>query len=93
MANIKNQHSCPFCGSKVLIRSSEMLSPKVKRLYGQCQNLDCGWTGTALQEWVFTNSPSAIQNDSMNIPFSPSRIPKEVVIHDKQARSSRGRHY
>lgn len=93
MANIKNQHTCPHCGDKVLIRSSEMLSVKTKRLYGQCQNLDCGWTGTALQEWVFTNSPSAIPNDKIHIPNSPSSIPKTAVIHDRQARSDRGRHH
>ncbi|MHA3059665.1 ogr/Delta-like zinc finger family protein [Acinetobacter sp. ANC 3791] len=79
MANTRHQNHCPFCGDKVIIRSTTTESPLLKTLYGQCQNLDCGWTGKAHMEWAATISPSAIENKSIHLPRSIHSIQKNAI--------------
>ncbi|WP_288383293.1 ogr/Delta-like zinc finger family protein [uncultured Acinetobacter sp.] len=84
MANTRNQNACPHCGSKVIIRHSQVENPLLKTLYGQCQNLECGWTGKAHLEWAATISPSAIPNPAINIPVLLCAIPKTATAHDSR---------
>lgn len=79
MANARQQNHCPFCGDKINIRSSKIESPLLKTLYGQCQNIACGWTGKAHMEWAATISPSAIENPSIQLPRSIHSIQKSAA--------------
>lgn len=91
MANTRNQNNCPHCGSKVIIRHSHIENALLKTLYGQCQNLECGWTGRAHMEWAATISPSAMPNPEVMLPLAPCAIAKSVVSHDlRQLRSRHG---
>lgn len=64
------QNKCPHCGSRLSIRSSKIQNPLLKTIYGQCQNLECGWTGQGNIEWVSQISPSAQPNPNISIPFT-----------------------
>jgi predicted RNA-binding Zn-ribbon protein involved in translation (DUF1610 family) len=86
MANTRNQNLCPHCGSKVLIRHSQVENPLLKTLYGQCMNLNCGWTGRAHMEWAATISPSATPNPEIDLPLSAIAISKNSSKHDIQNR-------
>ena len=87
MSSTRKQNLCPHCGEKVIIRSSQVESPLLKTLYGQCTNLGCGWTGKAHLEWAFTMSPSAVPNPDIDLPFTPLKIPKDIQTHDIQQRT------
>jgi len=64
------QNKCPHCGSRLSIRHSQIENALLKTLYGQCQNLECGWTGRGNLEWVYQISPSAQPNPEIKLPFT-----------------------
>lgn len=89
MANTRNQNACPHCGSKVIIRHSQVENPLLKTLYGQCQNLECGWTGRAHLEWAATISPSATPNPAIKLPLSQCALARNIINHDARQLWSR----
>lgn len=64
------QNKCPHCGYRLSIRHSHVENALLKTLYGQCQNLECGWTGRGILEWVYQISPSAQPNPNIELPFT-----------------------
>ncbi|MFW2077511.1 ogr/Delta-like zinc finger family protein [Acinetobacter sp. ULE_I010] len=61
---------CPHCGSSLPVRSSEMESPILKRLYLQCSNFDCSFSAQAFLEIKYQLSPSGTPNPEIHIPVS-----------------------
>lgn len=67
---------CAHCNEKMLIRTSKQTCSLYKEVYFQCSNIFCGWT--AHGEFTITHqiSPSAIPNDSINLPTFDPKIRK-----------------
>ena len=63
-------NKCPHCGESLWIRSSEQVDPLLKRLYGQCTNLRCGFTAQGFLTWDAELSPSAMPNPEIHLPKS-----------------------
>ena len=61
-------NKCPHCGESLWIRSSEQVDPLLKRLYGQCTNLHCGFTAQGFLTWDAELSPSAVPNPNIHLP-------------------------
>ncbi len=61
---------CPVCRARSVIRDSEEVTPLVRDLYFICTNVDCGHTWKAQLGFVYTLSPSAIEND-LELPAAP----------------------
>ena len=72
-------NKCPHCSSALWIRSSEQVGPLLKRLYGQCTNLHCGFTAQGFLTWEVELSPSATPNPNINLPKSTAKQHKEVA--------------
>lgn len=62
---------CPHCQAPALIRSSEDVTPTVKKLYMLCNNTDCGHTWIDQLAPVHTICPSQIPNPEVDIPQCP----------------------
>ena len=54
-------------------------NPLLKRLYGQCTNLYCGFTAQGFLTWDSELSPPAIPNPGINLPKSLAKQHKEVA--------------
>ena len=88
-------NKCPHCGESLWIRSSEQVDPLLKRLYGQCTNLHCGFTAQGFLTWDAELSPSAMPNPNIHLPKSaakqnktgthPSAMPSET---ERKAKAS-----
>lgn len=61
---------CPVCRARSIIRDSEEVTVLVRDLYFICTNVDCGHTWKAQLGFVYTLSPSAIDND-LQLPAAP----------------------
>ncbi len=61
------------------ISSSEQVDPLLKRLYGQCTNLHCGFTAQGFLTWDAELSPSAMPNPNIHLPKSAAKQHKEVA--------------
>ena len=72
-------NKCPHCGESLWIRSSEQVDPLLKRLYGQCTNLHCGFTAQGFLTWDAELSPSAMPNPNIHLPKSAAKQNKEVA--------------
>lgn len=60
---------CPHCNQKTLrVRTSRQEHLLLRRLWVQCNNLNCGWTGIYSCECESELSPSATPNPSIKIP-------------------------
>lgn len=60
---------CPHCKQKtVRIRTSRQEHILLRRLWVQCQNLKCSWTGTVTCECDGELSPSATPDPRVNLP-------------------------
>jgi len=66
-------NKCPHCGESLWIRSSEQVDPLLKRLYGQCTNLHCGFTAQGFLTWDAELSPSAMPNPEIHLPKSAAK--------------------
>lgn len=69
---------CPHCNESMWIRSSEQVDPLLKRLYGQCTNVHCGFTAQGFLTWDAELSPSSNPNPEINLPKSPAKVVKKV---------------
>lgn len=72
-------NKCPHCNDVLWIRSSEQVSPVLKRLYAQCKNLNCGFSVQGFLTWDAELSPSAMPNPEIHLPKSPAKQKKEVA--------------
>lgn len=60
---------CPHCKQKTIrIRTSRNEHILLRRLWVQCQNLSCGWTGTYNCECDGELSPSATPDPAIKLP-------------------------
>ncbi|WP_323842933.1 ogr/Delta-like zinc finger family protein [Moraxella sp. Pampa] len=60
---------CPHCKQKtVRVRTSRTEHILLRRLWVQCQNLSCGWTGTYHCECDGELSPSATPDPAICLP-------------------------
>lgn len=64
--------SCPTCAARAIIRSSEEVTPVIRRLYYQCSNFKCSHTWAASLVYERTIVPSGISDT-----FRPPRIRDE----------------
>lgn len=74
-----HRNKCPHCGANFPIRSSEALSPILKRVWAQCLNLDCGFTASGYFQWEFELSPSAMPNPDIDLPKSKNKNSQNAV--------------
>lgn len=72
-------NTCPHCGEAFQIRSSEKETSLLRRLWGQCTNVHCGFTAQGFLTWDIELSPSANPNPEINLPRSPAKKHKEVA--------------
>ncbi|BDI51970.1 TPA: ogr/Delta-like zinc finger family protein [Escherichia coli] len=61
---------CPHCDGKAIIRSSEYMSPLVRKLYYQCKNVNCSFSFIAMETVMGTVVPSGCPNPKIHIPLS-----------------------
>lgn len=71
-------NKCPHCNESMWIRSSEQVDPLLKRLYGQCTNVHCGFTAQGFLTWDAELSPSSNPNPEINLQKSPAKVVKKV---------------
>lgn len=70
---------CPHCRTLGRIRSSKELSPLLREIYYQCDDLDCGHTWVASLEAIRTLSPSAKPNPAITKELPSSQwIPERI---------------
>ena len=70
---------CPHCNSPFRIRSSEYENALLRRLWGQCTNVNCGFTAQGFLTWDAELSPSAIPNPDIHLPKSAAKQHKGVA--------------
>ena len=68
---------CPICNADGAIHDSDQPTPLVKDLYVSCSNVTCGHTWKAQLSFVYTVSPSAIEND-LELPQAPPEFRRHV---------------
>lgn len=61
---------CPHCQEKAIIRSSEYLSPLVRKMYYQCKNVTCSFSFVALETVMGTVVPSGCPDPKIHVPLS-----------------------
>lgn len=74
---------CPHCKQKtVRIRTSRQEHILLRRLWVQCQNLKCSWTGTFTCECDGELSPSATPDPRVNLPKgkAPPMPPSDYTL-------------
>lgn len=88
--------SCPKCGAKANVRSSDEVHPTLRRLYYACTNFHCGMTFRASLMFDSVISPSAL-GDGIREPIlrdgqPPGRDFGQMNIFDitDQAKSATG---
>jgi hypothetical protein len=62
--------ACPHCEARLVIRSSEQVTPTYRGLRVLCDNDDCGWSGCADLTITRTIRPSACPNPRIHLPMS-----------------------
>lgn len=62
---------CPHCHAPAKVRTSEQLSPLLRKSWLCCQNLECGHTFVTFTEFCYTLSPSATPRPGLALPLSP----------------------
>lgn len=72
---------CPHCDTRAIVRSSGQISPLVRELDYQCQNIACGHTFVSQLSIVRTIVASACPRAGIHLPFGnpnlgPKRLPK-----------------
>lgn len=74
-----HRNPCPHCGSSFRIRTSEQENALLRRLWGQCSNVNCGFTAQGFLSWDAELSPSATPNPNINLPKSTAKQHEEVA--------------
>lgn len=59
---------CPHCGYPCRVRTSRRITKLSQQKYCQCLNVICGFTFVMATEIIRTISPSAIPDESLNLP-------------------------
>lgn len=63
--------ACPHCGAPAIVRTSEQLSPLVRKAWHWCKNPSCGHTFVSFTEIRVTLSPSATPRAGVSLALSP----------------------
>ncbi len=73
---------CDRCGEKAVIRSSEEISARLKKLYCACTNVRCGHTFVMDLSFGHTLSPSAfdLPEAVRNAVQSASRVDVQTAL-------------
>jgi predicted RNA-binding Zn-ribbon protein involved in translation (DUF1610 family) len=74
---------CPHCRERATARSSREMSRTFREVTFQCGNTACGHTYIVNMEFARTLSPSAMPDQSLNLPFSPhvrERLIKQLEL-------------
>lgn len=76
--------SCPHCGHRARIRTSEQVSPTYRQGILECQDIACGWRGKLALSIVETYTPAARPNPRIHLPLSPTtqRRMRELLARD-----------
>lgn len=67
--------ACPVCGSRGIVRTSDEISPQLRRIYYQCSNIHCSraWSASLIEEKVI--SPSALGETVRQMPPDDAKPP------------------
>ncbi len=74
----RRRQRCPICNGPARIRHSQQVTPLIKDLYCQCDNVDCGLTWKAQMEIIYVLSPSMIVNAEVEIPLAPPEVRRKI---------------
>lgn len=61
---------CPHCSAAALVRTSQQLTPLIRKSWHRCENLQCGHTFVSFTEVAYTMSPSATPRPGVLLPLS-----------------------
>lgn len=67
--------NCPFCGAPALCRTSEEVTPTLRRLYYDCPDFDCGARWAASLQVENTVRPSGLATDYRKPRISEAKPP------------------
>ncbi|MDZ4237329.1 MAG: ogr/Delta-like zinc finger family protein [Hydrogenophaga sp.] len=70
---------CPHCEASSYVRSSEQLSPLLRKSWHRCSNSACGHTFVSFTEIRYTLSPSAAPRPGVWLPLSQHVQRKELA--------------
>lgn len=68
---------CPACGEKARVQTSREISLTTRRVYCQCTNEACGWSGSALVAITHTLTPSRLRDQVHRLPM-PDDVRNEL---------------
>lgn len=70
---------CPHCLQKTLIiRTSSQELPVFRKIWVQCQNIECGFTGAGHTEITHEISPSAMPNNQIQLQHIKKHLAKSA---------------
>ena len=76
--------TCPHCGQRTIVRSSEQITLTYREVRLSCDNEDCGHTMLASISIIRTIRPSARPNPNVTLPIGNQnlRVPRARPAND-----------
>ncbi|SDA21729.1 ogr/Delta-like zinc finger family protein [Sphingomonas sp. NFR15] len=66
--------TCPHCGTRTIVRSSEQVTPTYREVRLSCENEECGHTMLAGISIIRTIRPSARPNPDVMLPIGNQNL-------------------